>query len=859
MRKALLVLLVLSLVGVVPALAQISDPEGDADIPCVDIVSLDVRGDAQDLTVTVQTSMRPYPPTYVLDGVDADKLRLCPGGRYEFAIDTDLDGTADTELTTTLDQKGRPHTSGPLGLRASVNIRGGNIVWVVANEALGLKSARANVAVVARTGLTLSPGQTKVLVDTVTSDTAPNQWTPFTIGTDSAALIGPRGGRIEVNAAESSLNGSYLDIPAAAVSEPRLVTISVPEDRPLGFGVLDPLSHAEIGPHGLTFTLPATLGLAYRAEDLDMSVSLGAQYLDIFALTDDEPRAWEWIDSESLGDASLVRGPVEGSGVFAIMGPEAFPICHPRNPHRPEACAEEAAPDALDSRLPVLFVHGLQTILNCLEPVREPCQAGICDDSQADKTFGDIDEVLFEDSHYPVWYFNYNTAKHISETAAGPFALTINKILATIATGPKAVTVVAHSMGGLVARSYIAQSSENARRISGLLTAGTPHLGTDLWNNGRNCKSKLDMEPCSLFLESTTTLQKGINTLARENRALPSLACTSNAYDNYWFYVGDDDGVVAPMSGTGLSCDDYRDAYPNNAQACLEEVDGCTQESLPSHAALQLDGLDHSEVVWGDHGIVDISREEMLEIGSPEQAMMNEIRTFVQRPFCGSAQLVAYWPFDDDSNDKSGNGNTGTWTVGGGLDTGRFGNGYRFNPGVYYTVPSTPSLSASFTGITVAAWFKAGAVPSDNETLLGMGADGFNPKFHIFIVKSANGTSTPGVGVLGINDAGEVIGTEHVPIPNFIGAWHHIAATFDGHSTRIYVDGALQLERPNVRGTLTISAPLYMNRHDFGGWSSRLTGTTDEPVIFNRALSSSEIQALYSDADQNGEADFWQR
>lgn len=222
--------------------------------------------------------------------------------------------------------------------------------------------------------------------------------------------------------------------------------------------------------------------------------------------------------------------------------------------------------------------------------------------------------------------------------------------------------------------------------------------------------------------------------------------------------------------------------------------------------------------------------------------------------------VVGYWPLDDDARDRSGNGNDGVWQPGGYHTTGILRNGYQMYPGVYYTVPNSSTLQSTFHEITMAAWFKADAIAYDNEALLGMGADDrLDPRFYLFVTGSFDTANVPGVMVLAINDDGERVDTPTVvPIPDFIGTWHHLAATFDGASTRIYVDGELRSERRDVRGTFTMRAPFYMNRHDWWTWDSRLTGVIDEPVVLNRALSANAIRALAHDDDGNGIADFWQ-
>ena len=62
--------------------------------------------------------------------------------------------------------------------------------------------------------------------------------------------------------------------------------------------------------------------------------------------------------------------------------------------------------------------------------------------------------------------------------------------------------------------------------------------------------------------------------------------------------------------------------------------------------------------------------------------------------------VLAYWPFDDDSEDKSGNGNTGSWTGGALAPGAMFGGGYQYAQGEYYTVNGSSNLNS----FNQAAW-----------------------------------------------------------------------------------------------------------------------------------------------------------
>ena len=218
-------------------------------------------------------------------------------------------------------------------------------------------------------------------------------------------------------------------------------------------------------------------------------------------------------------------------------------------------------------------------------------------------------------------------------------------------------------------------------------------------------------------------------------------------------------------------------------------------------------------------------------------------------------QVAAYWPFDGDSVDKSGNGHTGSWN-GGGHDTGVFAEGYSFTPGVYYEV-AAPAELQSFEALTMAAWFKSAAFPSDNESLLGIGLDGGGSSHYYLFVLSDGGFTLSAV-----NENLEGVGTPHYYYSDsFIDEWHHLAVTFDGTVSRAYFDGVLVAEGP-ASGRLVADSgeSFYINRHVWvGGSATRMTGVIDEAVVFDRALDASEILLLATDSDADGIADFWFR
>ena len=87
------------------------------------------------------------------------------------------------------------------------------------------------------------------------------------------------------------------------------------------------------------------------------------------------------------------------------------------------------------------------------------------------------------------------------------------------ATGSKQVTLVAHSMGGLICRSYLARHGDE--RVNRLLTLATPHAGSILSKIGFGQNSR-EMTPGSLWLRD----------MANETIKVPVISLR-NAYDNY--------------------------------------------------------------------------------------------------------------------------------------------------------------------------------------------------------------------------------------------------------------------------------------------------------------------------------------
>lgn len=107
--------------------------------------------------------------------------------------------------------------------------------------------------------------------------------------------------------------------------------------------------------------------------------------------------------------------------------------------------------------------------------------------------------ALARDLGFSPIYLHYNTGLHTSENGRTLAALL--ETVVTQATRPISLTIVAHSMGGLVSRSacyYAAQTGHSwLTRLEKLVFLGTPHHGAPLEKGGNWIDNLLEISPYS--------------------------------------------------------------------------------------------------------------------------------------------------------------------------------------------------------------------------------------------------------------------------------------------------------------------------------------------------------------------------
>ncbi len=173
------------------------------------------------------------------------------------------------------------------------------------------------------------------------------------------------------------------------------------------------------------------------------------------------------------------------------------------------------------------------------------------------------------------------------------------------------------------------------------------------------------------------------------------------------------------------------------------------------------------------------------------------------------------------------------------------------------TVPDSPSLSTPHR--TVSLWVKVATPHDGTDRVIAekLAADpGTSPQqgdgWQIWL----NGPDgPPGVGAIptvsaaiAIGGVGELV---HGAIPITIGAWHHVAMTYDGVDIKLYVDGTLDATTPfdEIINPDIQNPPLDTSSNLTLGYSDLLPdgyfdGLLDDILYVDRALTPAELQRL---------------
>jgi PKD repeat protein len=195
--------------------------------------------------------------------------------------------------------------------------------------------------------------------------------------------------------------------------------------------------------------------------------------------------------------------------------------------------------------------------------------------------------------------------------------------------------------------------------------------------------------------------------------------------------------------------------------------------------------------------------------------------------------LVAAYGFEEGSgsstSDASGNANSGTisgptWT-----NSGRSGTALSF-PGTSASVVvnDSPTLDLT-TELTLEAWVYPTATNGGFQSIVSKPLD---PNYNQISYVLHGASRTNGLPSFALSvSPNNLFGPGPLPL----NTWSHLAATYDGATMKLYVNGTLVASQPQTGSLSTSTQPVAIGLN----W----VGSIDEVRIYNRALSNAELQA----------------
>jgi len=221
-----------------------------------------------------------------------------------------------------------------------------------------------------------------------------------------------------------------------------------------------------------------------------------------------------------------------------------------------------------------------------------------------------------------------------------------------------------------------------------------------------------------------------------------------------------------------------------------------------------------------------------------------------------TTDLVGHWKFDETSgtsaSDSSGSNNTGTLTNGPTWTTGKIGQALEFDGVDDYVRVGDGTLLQNMSLASISAWIYPQSFNGQSRVKIYSKDNAGSGNFLVFWLENFNVTNG-----LAFNRQYSISSLSAISPANVINLnqWNHVAVVWDGGSARsnvtFYVNGVRQPINTGVgadgSGALSddsgYTVSIGSNANGSEHWYD---GQIDEVRVYNRALSTSDIQALYA-------------
>lgn len=212
-----------------------------------------------------------------------------------------------------------------------------------------------------------------------------------------------------------------------------------------------------------------------------------------------------------------------------------------------------------------------------------------------------------------------------------------------------------------------------------------------------------------------------------------------------------------------------------------------------------------------------------------------------------STGLIAYYPFNGNANDQSGNNYNGT-VSGAILTSDRFGNtnsAYSFNgTSDYITVADNSTLRLSNTDYSISVWVYETSRTSTQEAIISKRDTGSNNGYLLNI--EGNTQPSPGLTNLIVSGGFDPRAYSATVVP--LNVWKHIVVTYQlsSQTVKTYIDGILDnttngIPSPNSATTIAMK----IGADAISSTSYFFHGKIDDIGMYDRMLSDTEIMQIF--------------
>lgn len=258
-------------------------------------------------------------------------------------------------------------------------------------------------------------------------------------------------------------------------------------------------------------------------------------------------------------------------------------------------------------------------------------------------------------------------------------------------------------------------------------------------------------------------------------------------------------------------------------------VQGATNSSFAVSLVQPGDSVGYDVIVSNNYGFATSALATLSVTGSPP----------ANCAVCAPSGLISWWTGDGSASDRVG------------LNHGLLHNGVGFAPGEvreafafdgvddFISVPYAPDWAFGANAFTLEMWASFSGI-SGSPALVACDAGGGPLNKWIFWL---NG----GVLQLHVN-GGTPTYISSAPFTPTEGQWYHLVLTRNGNNFTFFVNGSVYSSIVSSVSIPAANAPLSIGNAEGNFF---FDGMLDEVRIYNRALSASEIQAIYQ-AGTNG-------